>query len=196
MARKKSIKKSAQAFVTAAMEIDQFLQRTTNGASDEDSSRLHNYAIIWLYREFESFVLDCLVGAMNQDSSTVSSTVGVQFPKHLATPVCEFLITGGGYFDFKGRSGLIKTLKDNIPENHYLVTVVSDATYTNALERLSALRNFAAHESDQSRSAALKAIGASNLTSSGSWLRVNKRFKKISGDLTALANAVEAAAPL
>lgn len=125
-----------------------------------------------------------------------SSTVGVQFPKHLATPVCEFLITGGGYFDFKGRSGLIKTLKNNIPAGHYLVTVISDATYTNALERLSALRNFAAHESEQSRSIALKAIGASNLASSGSWLRVNNRFGKISNDLTALAKAVEAAAPL
>ena len=34
-------------------------------------------------------------------------------------------MTGRGYFDFKGRDGLIKTLKQYLPDDHYLVEVVS-----------------------------------------------------------------------
>ena len=62
-----------------------------------------------------------LKGAINNDTSTLSQTVNIEFPKSLSDAVCEFIVTGGGYFDFKGRDGLIKTLKDYVPSNHYIV---------------------------------------------------------------------------
>jgi len=48
---------------------------------------LHEYAVIRLYREFESLILQGLVGAINNDTSTLSATSGVQFPKHLTDEV-------------------------------------------------------------------------------------------------------------
>ena len=109
--------------------------------------------------------------------------------------VCEFLITGTGYFDFKGRSGLIRTLKSFVPDAHYLVTTVKKATYTNTLDKLSALRNFAAHESEVSKRAALEAIGAERLSSSGAWLKKQNRFTAIANSLKALSTELHGLAP-
>src|SRR5262249_52715414 len=156
---------------------------------------IHNYGIIRLYREFEALMLAALVGAINNDTSTVSATTSVNFPKHLTDEVCEFLITGSGYFDFKGRPGLIKILKDFVPEDHYLVTAVKKKTYTDALEKLSTLRNFAAHGSGPSKRAALKAIGGKRIESSGAWLKTGGRFQSIVDRLKALSTEIENDAP-
>jgi len=195
MPRKKSVKHSAQVFRAAANDITTFLTAASVGQTDQHVSWLHNYGIIRLYREFESMVLDALVGAINNDTATVSGTTGINFPKHLTDEVCEFLITGSGYFDFKGRSGLIKTLKGFVPANHYLVDTIKRKTYEDALERLSALRNFAAHESAPSKRAALKAIGGKRIESSGAWLKRGGRFQTIVDRLKALAAEIENAAP-
>ena len=195
MSRKKSVKKSAADFNTAADNIDVFLSNVSGGQSDDHITWLHNYAIIRLYREFESLMLDCLVGAINNDTSTVSAKTGIKFPKHLTDEVCEYLVIGSGYFDFKGRDGLIKTLKKFVPDNHYVVTVVKKSKYQDSLERLSALRNFAAHESGKSKRAALIAINARNLKASGAWLKVQGRMDTIAKKLKELADEIHAAAP-
>jgi len=195
MPRKKSVKHSAQLFRTAADDIVTFVTTVSANQSDQNVSWLHSYAIIRLYREFESHVLDALVGAINNDTATVSATTGIDFPKHLTDEVCEFLITGTGYFDFKGRSGLIKTLKEFVPDNHYLVTIIKKAAYTDALERLSTLRNFAAHESAPSKKSALAAIGGLRIKSSGAWLKREGRFQAIVDGLKTLATEIENASP-
>jgi len=100
MPRKKSVKHPAQVFCTATDDIAEFLTKVSANQSDQYVSWLYNYGIIRLYREFESLVLDALVGAINNDTASVSVTTGIEFPKHLRDEVCEFLITGTGYFDY------------------------------------------------------------------------------------------------
>lgn len=92
MPRKKSVKHSAQLFRNAADDIAGFLTKVSANQSDQHVSWLHNYGIIRLYREFESLVLDALVGAINNNTATFSATTGIEFPKHLTDEVCEFLI--------------------------------------------------------------------------------------------------------
>ncbi len=161
MPRKKSVKLSATDFNAQVDEITAFLAAVSVGQSDEHVTWLHNYAIIRLYKAFEGLMLDVLVGAVNNDTTTLEATTDVKFPKHLTDEVCEFLITGTGYFDFKGRSGLIKTFKSFVPDAHYLVTTIKKAAYKDVLEQLTTLRNFAAHESQVSKRAALAAIDSS-----------------------------------
>jgi hypothetical protein len=195
MPRKKSVKLSATDFCNQADNIDLFLTTVAAGQTDEHISWLHSYAIIKLYKEFEALILDALVGAVNNDTSTIAATTDVQFPKHLTDEVCEFLITGTGYFDFKGRSGLIKTLKSFVPDTHYLVVTVKKPAYKDALEKLTTLRNFAAHESSSSKRAALEAIGQERISTSGSWLKRQGRFGAISASLKLLAMEIHDAAP-
>ncbi len=195
MSRKKSTKRSAQLFEQHVDEIQQFVDARTGGATAEHESWLYEYAVIRLYREFESLVLDALVGAINNDTATLSAHLGIQFPKHLTDEVCEFVVTGGGYFDFKGRDGLIKTLKRFVPDTYYLTTIVKKAKYTEPLEQVSALRNFAAHNSEKSKNAALLATGQQRLSSAGAWLKRQGRFAAIAAKLKELAAELSAAAP-
>ena len=72
MPKKKSIKGSANEFKAEADKILAFLTASA-GLGDEHVSWCHDLAIIRLYRAFESLMLDTLVGALNNDTSTLST---------------------------------------------------------------------------------------------------------------------------
>ncbi len=185
--RRAALRISAKKFCTNADEAVAFAHDIEQQFDRRRSEWAHDYAVIRLYREFESLMLEALVGAINNDPSGLSSATGVDFPKHLTLKVCRYLVIGTGYFDFKGRSGLLKMLKKYVPNDHYLVQVVNKSKYRDALDRLSALRNFAAHNSEQSKKAALTATNMNNLGSSGGWLRVDNRLEALSARLKELA---------
>ena len=194
MPRKKSVKKSATDFKSGADAIAAFIQATQN-LSQEQVSWAHEYAILRLYREFEALMLDALIGAVNNDTATIADRTGITFPKHLTDEVCEYLIIGGGYFDFKGRDGLIKTLKDYVPLTHYLLTSVKKEKYKEALERLSALRNLAAHNSEVAKKRAKEAVNLERMADAGSWLKKQGRLQSIIDRLKELSDELHGLAP-
>lgn len=195
MPRKKSVKRASQWFMQKADELLTFCDSACTHITDEQKSWIYDYAIIRLYREFELLVLEGIVGAINNDTETFSNTVGIPFPRHLTDEVCEYLVLGGGYFDFKGRDGLIKQLKKFVPDTHYLVVCMKKDRYRASLEQLSALRNFAAHDSFQSKNAALKAVELDRIGSAGSWLKRQNRLRSICTRLKELAAEIGDAAP-
>lgn len=96
-------------------------QRIWNFVVEAEEAKLTDQAVTWVYEAaliktavaFEKLMLDCLVTAINNDTSTTSETTGVAFPRHLNDEVCEYLVTGGGYFDFEGgQSGLVRVIKE------------------------------------------------------------------------------------
>jgi len=118
----------------------------------------------------------------------------VAFPKHLTDAVVEFIVVGDGYFDFRGgRPGLIKEAKRFVTDDHWLVTVLK-ATDNTRLEKLISLRNWAAHESPQSKKRAKAAIGM-NAGSAGSWAMRQCRLRDLISEIEKLARAVIDAAP-
>ena len=194
MARKKSVKLAAQRFTKATAEIVEYFEETA-GLKEEWQFWCTDYAVIRLYQEFEALILSALVGAINNDTSMLAETTGLDFPKHLSEDVCTFLIGGHGYFDFKGRDGLIQILKSFVPDGHYLINIVRHADYKDSLEKLSALRNFSAHQSKKAKRAAVRAIGGEKLGTTGSWLRRQKRFIELCDSLKDLAHEIEKKAP-
>lgn len=195
MPKKKSIRRVAQHFQAAIDEILGFVAAAETGLSKAHVSRVYDAAAIALYRDFEEFVLGVLVGAINNDTKTVSSTLGVRFPKHLTDEVCRYLITGPSYFDFKGRDGLLKRTQQYVPKGHFFHQVLKKPIYKPTLERLCALRNLAAHGSPQSRRTVLEAIGQARIGSAGSWLKAQGRLEEIAKGLKALAAEVGNEAP-
>lgn len=193
--RKQSIIKSAHDFSAEADEVLVFAQNCEDALSEKEVSWAYEGAIIRLYRAFENLMLDAIVGAINNDSATLSSTTGVTFPKHLNRDVCEYIVIGSGYFDFKGRDGLIKALKQFVPANRYILDTVKKPTYQDSLEKLSALRNYAAHGSSQSKGVALSATGQKKISSAGSWLKRQSRLESVVKDHKRLAGEIEDSAP-
>ena len=197
MPKKLSIKKRADDFCESCDETLAFTDRVASYSqtTEKDVSWIHEYAILRMYRSFENFMLFVLIGCLNHDSTTISDKSGVSFPKHLSVGVCQYLITGGGYFDLKGRGGLISELKKFFGPDHAVTIVVKDQQYMDALDKLCALRNFAAHGSSQAKTKA-KTVTDTNMSSAGSWLKTQGRLRSIAEDLKALARAIQTVVPM
>lgn len=140
-------------------------------------------------------ILNSLKGAISNDTSTLSATLNIKFLSSLSDAACEYIITGGGYFDFKGGDGLIKTLKSYVPDTVYLVDIVKKAKYKDVLERLSALRNYAVHDSKVSSTKAKAAVNQDRIGPAGAWLKSQNRLEDISDRLKELAVEIKSAAP-
>jgi hypothetical protein len=195
MPRKKSIRRSATRFLDDVYAIDGFLRSATPHVSDDQVSWIHEYAIIRLYREFERLVLECIVGAINNDTETISSKMGIAFPKHLTDEVCEYLVIADRYLDFRGRDGLIRLVKRFVPDDHYLVDVMKRPRYRQSLERLSALRNLAAHSGAVAKRRAKSVLQVERIGSAGTWLKREGRMQAILDSMAILATDVRRRAP-
>ena len=195
MARKKSVKRAARHFCEETGKIVAFLNDVSPGQSEAHVSWLYEYAVIRLFRELESLILQALVGAINNDSSTLSSSIGIKFPEHLSQDVCEFIVIGNGYFGFASRELLIKKLKEYVPNNHYLVKAIKTPKYKSTIELLCPLRNLAAHDSGFARTRAKQAVSQSRMSSAGAWLKSQGRFRRLVRDLVELARQIESSAP-
>lgn len=194
--RKKSARKAAIAFKSDLSDIERFVVDAENmGFPVRHLIRVYDQTIIDIYKAFEALVLECLVAAINNDTRHLSATTGVAFPKHLTDEVCEYIVVGDGYFDFRGREGLIKTLRRFLPNTHYLVSVVKGSAYKEALEHLIALRNNAAHGSKVARERAPRVTGSKTFASSGSWLRARGRYATLLRIMRRLADEIASAAP-
>jgi hypothetical protein len=196
MPRKKSGRHAAQNFKQAIARIEAFAGEIDNsGLSDQAVSWAYEAALIKTTVEFERLMLDCIVTAINNDTATISARTSIIFPKHLTDEVCEYIVTGGGFFDFKGRDGLLRKIKGYVPDSHWLLQAVKQPKYKDPLERMIALRNFAAHESPASKRKALDAVGQKRMGSAGSWIKCQGRFLNLAKALTSLANEIEMNAP-
>ena len=137
-------------------------------------------------------MLSCLVSAINNDTSVLSQTTGIEFPKHLTDEVCEYLVVGDGYFDFRGWDGLLKTYNRFVGSSHWTVLVLkSKPSHKKNLNILFALRNYAAHESTQSKRRFRAEIGAVNLQRPGAWAKRGTRMPDLLSGLRTLAQDLE-----
>lgn len=193
--KKKSVALASKRFIELAEKLDEYYVAVSEGTdlTDQEVTWTCEAAIIKLNAYFEHLMLDALVGAINNDTKLLTPSTGVKFPPHLTDEVCEYLVTGGGYFDFSGYSGLIRLLRSYLPGSHYLIQVVSQRKYRDPLNKMIALRNFAAHESPQGKKQAKQLVG--RLTASGVWLKRKNHYLQISHPLKELAEELGQAAP-
>lgn len=193
--------------------IRTFISEVAGGGHSEATlTRAYDHGLLVTYRAFEQFVLEISVARINRDPTAFYEAVGVEFGKHMTAAQCEFLLLGDRYFDFRGHSGLIDVLKKvsgsgsslNPPRaGSAMVDSAKLQDNKQAFEILATLRNYVAHESTQSRRAALKAMqqweaDRKNLGKAGSWLkaktgqrtRLERLLAQIDALCESLANAV------
>jgi hypothetical protein len=82
-----------------------------------------------------------------------------------------------------------------VPKDHWLVSVVKEPSYELPLDRLIALRNFAAHESATSKRALGIAVNQDRVRPAGVWAKTQGRLKQLLGNLRDLADDIETSAP-
>ena len=195
MPKKKSVRLCAQEFRRDVRKLLKFCRVAERRLSEAHVSLVYDGAIINLYAAFERMIIGALTGAINNDTSQLSATASVQFPEHLTDAVCEYIIIGNGYFNFRGRDGLIREIKKYVPDSHYLLQAVRETEYKTSLDRLSALRNYAAHHSKVSKKKALESINQKRMGSAGSWLKRQSRFQELVSSLLKLSKEIRTGAP-
>ena len=144
-------------------------------------------------------MLEALKAALNKNPADFTKRTNVRIER-VRDDLAEYIIVGDGYFDFKGRDGLIKTLKKYLPDDHWLIKIIKQKQYIDSLERLSAFRNYAAHSGNSAKARAKALLkltderGSNRMGSSGAWLRTNSggktRYAKIADDLYNLSRSV------
>lgn len=194
--RKVDIKGAANQFIISVNELKSYLQYCHEVFSQKDLylSYSYEFAIIQLYKLFEDFIFKTIVGCVNRDSTTVKDTYGVEFSKHLSDDICEFIITKGGYFDFSGRDGLIKICSRNIGDTYGITNIIKKNDYTACLNELCALRNYAAHSSNQASVRAKKVLHLERIKPAGACLKTY-RFTAIADKLVDLTKEIQGAIP-
>ena len=183
-------------FLDRINEIDSYIRRCKDVFASPSDSKYLEYSyengIIMLYKAFEYFIMRTIIACLNHDHTFFERKYKVRFGKHINIDICEFLLTNGGYFDFSGRDGMSKVLAQTIGKEHNIAKVFKKNDYKDIIIQLCALRNYAAHNSNQSKSAAMKALALSNrIATPGKCLQQNRRFQKIMEGLRLLANDVK-----
>jgi hypothetical protein len=158
---------------------------------------------LWTYRAFEQFTLEACIARINRDPAAFYEKVGVEFSRHISAAQCEFLLVGDRYFDFRGHSGLSDVIARVSGKDSPMHLAVKVPDHRRAFEILAALRNYVAHESSQSRRAALSAMrewepNRTNLGFAGTWLKAapggQTRMERLLAGLDALCESVANAA--
>ena len=195
---KKSAKLAVKDFRSEVIEIEKFLETAVKSGSFSDKHAIwaHDYAIIRLHRAFENLIRNCLTAAISDNTEQLSRTTNIRFPERLADAVCNYIIAGDGYLNFHGGDGLVQELRKYLLPDHYLVRAVRHAIYMDTLDQLTALRDYAAHDSEISRRRALEVLGDKKICSAGAWLQVDERFGRIAANMKSLAHSISKMAPV
>ncbi|MFE6166177.1 hypothetical protein ACFQ7F_45625 [Streptomyces sp. NPDC056486] len=216
MGRKKSGKFAAGKFKETTQRIREYLDEIDDsGMTDQAVTWAYEAALMKIAVAFESLMLECLIVALNNDSEPFSKATSIAFPRHMTEKVCEYLVTGGKFFDFKGRDGLLGDIGRFVGgknAGHYLYEAIKKPRYHHPLTLLIALRNYAAHESPQSKETMKRAIvgfrlgttkkltdqqmkAANAPLAAGAWLKTQSRFVYLLDELDALADEIHQGAP-
>lgn len=181
-------------FISEIEKTEKYIRRCTEVFSDDDLYLSYSYenAILMIYKSFEEFIIRIMVSCLNHDHSAFEEKHGIALGRHINDDVCEFLITKGGYFDFRGYSGLLDMLKGTIGNDHTFVSTIKKERYKTCINKMCAARNYAAHNSKQSKNAVKKVFNAQSISSAGSFLKSARRMADIIESLKALADEVKA----
>lgn len=158
-------------------ELKEFLaEAKTANISDASITRCYDYVLLGAYRAFEQFILQLCITRINRDPAAFYDSVGVGFGQHITADQCEFLLVGDGYFDFRGHGGLVNVVRRAAGKDTPMHALTKNSDHRKTFEILASLRNYVAHQSTQSRRAALKAMqhwepDRKSLGKAGSWLK-------------------------
>jgi hypothetical protein len=108
--RKADLKKNHQAF-EGTMDLyinflDRILQAKHVVGSEKDKREIAESCLLRFCAHWESFADEELVDCANIDSSRLSNFTGVKLPKNLSKAVCQAILFGGTYRDFKSVGAL------------------------------------------------------------------------------------------
>jgi hypothetical protein len=162
--RKADLEKRCKRFITS-------LDRITDRADRIDKRMRRKSDRRWGYEmlavsavtAWSDFVEDIFYMSVNRDSKALSKSLGLELPRNLTLPTCEALFTTNGFLDFRSVGELRGKARKFLGSSHPFADIPSATGQ--AIDRLTAARNFIVHGSRGARAAyRTKVLHASDLT--------------------------------
>jgi len=159
----------------------EFMERMINAQrvirSDQERRDLAESVLLRLCASWEKFVDEHLVDCLNRDASKFGEFLGVTIPAHPNRDLCEGLLFGGGYRDFKDIGNLIGFTKKVLPETSNPFPALT-TTNRKRIDEVYAIRNYLSHYSKRSRRGLMamytKEYGLERFREPGHFLLANK----------------------
>jgi hypothetical protein len=99
----------------------------------------------------ESLLIDCL----NRDSSSLGKHLDLPLDKNLKRPVCEAIVSGLRYFDFRNVNSLKKETKNIlVPRHNPFLAIPKDAE--RKIDESFVIRNYLAHYSSMAKRSVMR----------------------------------------
>ncbi len=193
------MKTPAEEFINSLKEIYKFVEDAKFSTGNSGFIKwTYEYAIIRCYREFENFVLEILVAAMNQDQEGISAATGISWPKGINADVCRWIVVRDGSLKLRGVGGVREHLKKYLESSHPLHQIFNKAEYKKSLKLLIAFRNHSAHDNIVTNEKLKSTLELASLGSAGSKLtkpKGNARLFRILKSFIELGNEIYDIAP-
>lgn len=118
--RKSDLKKNHDGFDASIERYRQFMEKIINAqrviGGPQEKRDLAESVILRLSANWERFVDEHLVDCVNCDHSMLSDYFGTSIPPNPGKNLCEALIFGAGYKDFRSVNDLVRFSKKVLPD--------------------------------------------------------------------------------
>lgn len=154
--RKADLKKNHDSFDGALARYRSFMQRVVDAQrvikTKTEKQDVAESILLRLCAHWERFVDEHLVDCVNCDHSQLNEFLGVTIPRHPSRDVCQAVLYGSGYKDFRSFGDLKGFTKKVLPDDSNPFLKVSSA-HAEKIDEVLKIRNYIAHYSAAARRA-------------------------------------------
>ena len=116
--RKSDLRKNHERFSNAVGRYRSFMHKVVNAKSSAAEKRdLAESVLLRLCAQWEAFVDEHLVDCVNRDHSKLSSFFGATIPKNPTKELCQVLLYGDRYRDFRSVGELKRFSRKIMPDD-------------------------------------------------------------------------------
>ncbi len=152
--RKSDLPKNHDPFDEAVARYAAFMEKAINAqrviSTAQEKRDLAESVLLRLCAHWERFVDEHLVDCVNCDSAKLSDFFGVTIPAHPKKGLCQALLFGDGYRDFRDFGALIGFTKKVLDEDSNPFLAIS-STHRKRIDEVYRLRNYLSHYSARAK---------------------------------------------
>lgn len=152
--RKSDLRQNHTPFDQSLVRYRDFIKKIINAqrviASASEKRDLAESVLLRLCAHWEAFIDEHLIDCVNRDHSKLSDFFGVNLPKHPSKDLCQALLYGDGYRDFRSFGDLKGFSKKVLPDDSNPFLRVTSAN-AKKIDEVYKIRNYLSHYSEKGR---------------------------------------------
>ena len=152
--RKSDLRKNHEYYDSSVKRYKTFMDKIINAqrviSTAQEKRDLAESVILRLCANWEYFVDEHLIDCVNCDHSLLSDFFGVAIPKHPSKDLCQALLFGDTFRDFRSYGDLKGFTKKILPEGSNLFLSIKGSR-TKKIDEVYKIRNYLSHYSSKAR---------------------------------------------